>query len=355
MTLRIIVFVFLTLNMQAQYEHIPVFPNLEGANLRSALISAYKPVEVLTLTEARDTLYKRVFLENDSVKCVYTGLTKYLDPNEDPSQYLFQNGGNEDINLEHGYPRSKGADAGSASSNMHHLFPTRVSVNSARGNDPMTELNDNQTDKWYYKNLTSSQIPTSHIDKYSEDNDAGFEPREDFKGNIARAYFYFYTMYENEAFAADPNFFESQIVDLCRWHDKDPVDSLEWLRNYRIASYQSDKVNPFIFDCSLARLFCSNIVEECGTVQVNEPKISSVIIYPNLVFAGNPFKIERADNSDSALEIRLFDMSGRMIELRNVSSQGRFIEFLAPQQKGVYLLQVMSKGELLGSQKLFVL
>ena len=99
-----------------QYDFEPVFRNLEGEELKSAVKNSYTPQSVLTLTQARDTLYRRVYYHKDSVRCIYTGRAKFLDINEDPSQYLFESGGNLDLNLEHSYPRSKGAEFGNASS-----------------------------------------------------------------------------------------------------------------------------------------------------------------------------------------------------------------------------------------------
>ncbi len=116
---------------------------------------------------------------------------------------------------------------------------------------------------------------------YAEDDTNGFEPREDFKGNVARAAFYFYTIYRAEADEADPDFFETQRSTLCDWHDLDPVDSLEWNRNQIIASYQDDKLNPFILDCSLARIYCG--FPACRFVNtINTEETSGTWhIYPN--------------------------------------------------------------------------
>jgi hypothetical protein len=355
MVLRICVFLFFSISLSAQYAHVAVFENLEGESLRAALVSNYKPDTVLTLSHARDTLYRVIYLEDDSVRCVYSGLTKYLDITEDPSQYLFANGGDTDINLEHGFPRSKGAEFGNASSDMHHLYPSRVPVNSARGSDPLMEINDTETDKWFYKDISLTTIPNQNIELFSEDRDQGFEPREDFKGNIARAYFYFYTMYKSEADAADSNFFEDQLDAICQWHYMDPVDSLEWERNYKIARFQSNRVNPFILDCSLARLYCPEIGESCRTVHTEEVSTEAFFIYPNLVLAGYPIIIESAKTLDARFELRIFDMHGRAITVHTSYRSPNEIEIVSPQNKGIYLLQVISGGKLVASRRIYVL
>jgi endonuclease I len=173
-----------------------------------------------------------------------------MDPTQDPNTWAYNNG----IDTEHTWPQSKGA-MGQARSDMHHLYPTRREVNSSRGSDPFAEIPDAETDRWFRKNQMLTSIPTSNIDEYSEKDDIAslFESREDHKGNVARAMFYFYTMYKQEANSADPTFFPLQKDILYDWHRTDPVDSLESARTSLIATYQEGIKNPFIIDSSLVR------------------------------------------------------------------------------------------------------
>jgi hypothetical protein len=68
---------------------------------------------------------------------------------------------------------------------------------------------------------------------------------------VARAQFYFFTVYRNEALAADPGFFEVQKSVLRAWHEADPADAAEYERTCAIAPHQDDKVNPFVIDPTL--------------------------------------------------------------------------------------------------------
>ncbi|MCU0347379.1 MAG: endonuclease, partial [Saprospiraceae bacterium] len=179
----------------AQYQ--PVFPGLDGQALLDKLVSDYKAPVLLSQSFARDTLFARVYAWQDTLTCVYTGYKIYLNPNDDPTQAAFDKG----INTEHTFPQSLGA-MNQAEGDMHHLYPTREDVNGDRGNLPFAEIPDNQTEDWYYLGQEISSIPTSNIDKYSERGNGRFEPREDHKGNVARAMFYFYTMYKGQADAA---------------------------------------------------------------------------------------------------------------------------------------------------------
>ncbi len=241
-------------------QHVPVpvqgqssqiFPGLYGQELLDSLVAHYKPLVVLSYDDARDTLFARIDNHNDSLTGVYSGYTIYVNPAADPTTDAYLKG----INTEHTWPQSKGADAGNAKSDMHHLYPARDAVNSSRSNYPFAEIDDPDTDKWWRHDYYLTTIPTLYIDEYSEtDEDANrFEPREDHKGNAARSMFYFYTMYKSEADNADPNFFLIQKETLYQWHRQDPADTAEVNRTHKIATYQENKPNPFVLDSTLVR------------------------------------------------------------------------------------------------------
>jgi len=304
---------FFTIPVYAQTE-VPVFPNMTGAALLDAVVDAYKPTTVLEYAEARDTMYGTIYLLDDSVRCVYSGHALYLPPNVDPSSHLFMNSSSNGINAEHTYPRSKGADEdnGNPFSDMHHLFPTRSAVNTSRSNFPFGEIVDSQTGFWFYRDEVLNTVPGANIDLWSERINGRFEPREDHKGNVARAMFYFYTMYEAEALEADPDYFESQRAVLCDWHKQDPVDLLEWERTYQIAGHQDDLPNPFVLD--------STLVERCycvGATSVEDLNLAAVSVYPNPV--SNELRIDAVGET----AWRIVSLVGRTV------AQGTFVDSVA--------------------------
>ena len=213
-------------------------------DLINFLQNNYTTNNVLSYNAARDILYGEVDKINGQVKGIYTNFTVTLPENVDPSTHLYENG----IDCEHLWPQSMGASSSPMKSDMHHLRPCKSTVNSSRGNKPFNEINDYQTDNWYWLSNNSSSIPSNNIDEYSESKSGNFEPREDRKGDIARALFYFYTIYNN---VADDNFFQIQKDILYQWHVQDQVDSNELQRTWTIASYQNNIPNPFIVDPSL--------------------------------------------------------------------------------------------------------
>ncbi len=89
---------------------------------------------------------------------------------------------------------------------------------------------------------------------YSESDKVSFEPRELKKGDVARAMFYFRTIYPAQA---NSTFFDKQRATLCQWHTADPVDPGEIARSRRVAQTEQGNENPFALDPSLAkRTYC---------------------------------------------------------------------------------------------------
>ena len=228
-----------------------IFPGLSGTALSSRLVADYSVNNSLGYGPARDFMYSQLDNDNGVVYGIYSDFAALVNPNSsNPRQEAYQGGAG--INAEHSWPQSLGA-TGIARSDLHHLFPSQVDVNRRRSNSPFAEINDRQTEDWILEGEMLSSIPTSNIDAYSEATDSGFEPREVVKGNIARAMFYFYTLYRNQA---DASFFQQQVSTLCDWHLTDPADVAEVERSREIATRQGND-NPFVLDATLAqRLYC---------------------------------------------------------------------------------------------------
>lgn len=223
----------------------------------------YTPATTLGYNPARDILYSAIDIkQGNQLSGIYSNFTITLDPDLDPSTDAY----NQGINCEHTFPQSYGAGDEPQKSNMHHLFPCKSNVNSSRNNHPYGEIPDEDTDNWYFSSTVLHSIPTSNLDMYAEKENDGidrFEPREAVKGDIARAMFYFFCIYND---AADEGFFNNQKDVLFQWHLQDPADEDEIDRTWRIAEYQNNLPNPFIIDESLAERIWFTI----GTPEISE-------------------------------------------------------------------------------------
>ena len=231
----------------------PLATGLEGTSLLDELETTYGTPTTLGYGAARDTMYRTIYNDDGIVEGFYSGLQATVDPNGGDASVQAGDGG---INTEHVWPRSKGAEEEPALSNMHILVPARGEVNTARSNFPFGEIDDADTDRWFFEDEERSTPPTTNIDAWSELDDDNadrdnnrFEPREAVKGDVARALFYFATVYPNRA---DRTFLQTQKETLLQWHADDPVDATEMRRNVLQATYQDNKLNPFVVDPTLA-------------------------------------------------------------------------------------------------------
>ena len=271
-------------------------------DLINYLQNNYKTSTTESYNNARDILYGNIDKNNGSVYCIYTDYSVVLPNNVDPSTHLYENG----MNCEHLWPQSmyEASGANHMKSDMHHLRPCKENVNSYRSNKPYGESVDMQTNNWLWLTYNSSSIPQSNISEYSENGSSIFEPRENVKGDIARAMFYFYTMYSN---VADDEFFENQKEILYTWHQNDPIEQSEINRTWEIAEYQ-DYPNPFILDDTLIQRCYFDVDYMMGDVNQDFIiNILDIIVIMNYILNLNDLneqQLELADmNQDNGINI----------------------------------------------------
>ncbi|CAN5483770.1 hypothetical protein BH23BAC4_BH23BAC4_11700 [soil metagenome] len=230
-----------------------IFPTLGGEQLREALVSSYKTSTTFGYDRARDSLFAAVYYEDGIVRCVYTDWPIMINRNSAvaPRTQAHDQG----VNTEHTWPQSLGAGSGNARSDLHHLFPTRGDANTSRSNHPFAELDPAVVSRWWYLDQSPSSTPDEPLSLWSRTSTtlAAFQPRDEHKGRVARAMFYFYTMYPDEVGADGPEFFGPQMETLYRWHYTYPPDDMEHQRTALIGSYQGGNPNPFVVDSTLIR------------------------------------------------------------------------------------------------------
>ncbi len=264
------------------------------------LIDNYKTSNVLSYNGARDAMYGFIDNNNGIVSCVYTEFSVDNVPTINPRPIVYEGG----IDCEHLWPQSMYEGSQPMKSDIHHLRPSKSNVNSSRGNKPFNESSDNLTQTWYWLDYALNDPPNQNRDKYSESASGIFEPREEMKGDIARAMFYFYTMYSN---VADDDFFENQKEILYTWHQNDPIEQSEINRTWEIAEYQNYP-NPFILDATLIQRCYFDVDYMMGDVnQDSIINILDIIVIMNYILnidGLNEQQIELADmNQDNGINI----------------------------------------------------
>lgn len=195
------------------------YEGLSNSDLESALRADHSGHVSVGYDEARDHMFATVDNKEGSVECVYTGQT--IQTSSSGDAYT------QDFNTEHTWPQSRGAGSEPAKSDMHHLFPTNASANSRRSANRFGDVTSN----------VSWSEGGSKLGETSS-GDVRFEPRDEHKGNVARALFYFAVIYGDDI-PAD----EEQAIR--QWHLDDPVDAAERERNGAVAGIQNSR-NPFI-------------------------------------------------------------------------------------------------------------
>ena len=199
---------------------------LQGQALVRALGDIVTKHKDLGYNAARDAMFSKVDdLDNNNVlECDYTDRRLENVTNRSTAYR-----GGKGFNAEHTWPQSKGA-VGAAKADLHHLFPTDCDANSKRGSFPFGEVATVQWEEGGSKLGLDAQ------------GRRVFEPRDEQKGNTARALFYFYTVYGQRASLEN---FRIEEKTLLAWHKADPVNELERDRNDAVYSYQGNR-NPFV-------------------------------------------------------------------------------------------------------------
>jgi len=180
---------------------------------------------MIAFFESRDTT-----LDRRVVTCVYSGENKiYSEPFD-----FSATGYSREHTYCHSWMPTNPAQNLPEYSDFHHLFPSNLnSANILRSNNPLGEV---------------VNVTTSFLGCKSGTNSNGqvvFEPRDEHKGDAARAIMYeaiCYTSINGNSWALPSN--QDQMI-LKNWHFQDPPDNWEIARNDFIYSVQNNR-NPFV-------------------------------------------------------------------------------------------------------------
>ncbi|WP_052245808.1 endonuclease [Sporosarcina sp. ZBG7A] len=204
----------------------------EGQALKTALHDIISDQRILSYSNVWDALKKTDEDPNNpnNVILLYSGA----------SISKSRNGGNVgDWNREHVWAKSHG-DFGTSNgpgTDIHHLRPTDVQVNSSRGS---LDFDNGGT---AVKGCNGCLKTTN-----------SWEPPDRVKGDVARMIFYMATRYEkgdkvdlelNEKLNNGKNPYHGKLSVLLQWHEQDPIDEFEQNRNNMIFEIQGNR-NPFI-------------------------------------------------------------------------------------------------------------
>lgn len=206
-----------------------------GTALISALYAITCTNRNLTYTPARDSMYANIDDpdNDDIIYDIYVGRSATINSRATAAA--------ADINTEHTWPQSRGANEEPAQSDLHILFSADETANSVRSNNPFGRITGTVT---WTSPAVAGQTERSRLGQGA--SGTVFEPRDSKKGDVARAILYFYVRYRAAPTAsfslANFNVEESTLI---QWSQQDPPDAFERARNNLIFRAQGNR-NPFI-------------------------------------------------------------------------------------------------------------
>jgi endonuclease I len=186
--------------------------------------------------------------------------------------YTKSAGGNNFYNREHTWPNSLGFPSDGATNyaytDLHMLMISDIAYNSSRGNKPYDNCPSGCTEYATTAYNGAGGGSGTYPGNSNWSNASVFQVWSRLKGNVARAMFYMDLRYEGGTHggsgAAEPDLrltdtlslvtttgsnasvaYMGKLSTLIQWHQQDPVDTAEQLRNEVIQTYQGNR-NPFI-------------------------------------------------------------------------------------------------------------
>lgn len=203
------------------------------------------------------------------------------------ASYAKVGGGNTDYNREHTWPKSYGFPSDGSGNypytDTHMLFLSNGSYNSSRGNKPYADCSGSCAE--YVTEVHGDSGGGSGVFPGNSNwaNTSFWQTWGDRKGDVARAVLYMDIRYEGGTHgvtgAAEPDLrltddpaliassssnqsvaYMGLLSDLLSWHEQDPPDERERLRNEAVYSYQGNR-NPFIDHPEWANCLYRN---QCG-------------------------------------------------------------------------------------------
>lgn len=206
------------------------------------------------------TAYQTTDLHRNDANSANIIWDMYSDNPAGPEPYTYTYGTNQCgnynseadcYNREHSFPKSWFNDGYPMYTDLNHLFPTDGYVNGRRGNQPYGQVS---SPTW--TSLNGSKLGPNTYPGFSG---VVFEPRNEYKGDLARGQLYMVTRYQNlvagwqgngnandvlsgNTYPAFDNWYLRMLFD---WHNSDPVSTKEINRNNAVFALQANR-NPYI-------------------------------------------------------------------------------------------------------------
>jgi len=341
--------------------------DLEGYELKTALfniirdfnVQSYNALKGLYQNNSSKNGFKDKYYEND-----HTVLDIYSENPAGPDPYNFDpfdpmGSGNTEgaaFNREHLIPQSYFNEELPMRSDAFHIWPTDSKVNGWRDNyafgtvanaSSATPCNSGAT------NMPCKSQNGSLKGKFTVNNSITvFEPIDDFKGDVARAYFYFATCYQNRMSdfyshsqvgvkamfdGTNDHVFDDDFLEmLIEWHTMDPVSQREKDINDLIYYDFQNNRNPYIDHPEFVYLIWGG---DMNVTDFEHQQRNDVLVFNS---SKNEITVKLLNTDKSIERISIYDLSGRL--KKSVINSGNSSEVkISLQEKGIYILKAEGK------------
>ena len=239
-------------------------------------------------------------------------------------------------NREHSFPKSWFDDLPPMNTDLLHIYPTDGWVNNKRGNLPYGE-----TASATWTSTNGSMVGPSSVQGYQG---TVFEPIDEYKGDLARTYFYIATRYYGEdsqwpgsdmTAGAQPK--PWAVPMLLTWHLADAVSAKEISRNNEVYKYQGNR-NPFIDDPK----FAEKIWGTLNPVEETREERLSMTLWPNP--AQKWLNVSISGYLCSGSVAYIYDTGGCLVQAATVE-EGLVTISTAELPAGIYFLTLSCDGK----------
>jgi hypothetical protein len=250
----------LIVEVSAQADHPGTYydatQNKWAEDLKTTLTGIIDGHNSLGYTLARDQMYGNVDNDDTCSECPTTGCVECVYTGRIGCFYTRAGATSNNFNCEHTWPQSFFSENEPMRSDLYQIAPCDATANSVRASLDFGVVVSSTWSVGGSKkgtDLTGQEV---------------FEPRDSYKGNIARGHFYFIIRYGGSYVGyVNPSKMEAHFRN---WHVSDPVDAVEEQRNEDVYALQYNR-NPFIDHPE----FVDRISSFFGTaVRVLEPEIA---------------------------------------------------------------------------------
>jgi len=324
------------LALQSVYAQAPdgYYSNADGKcgqTLRSALESIISKHTERSYANLWEDFKSTDAKSNGKVCDIYSNSTNYTFGTDQIGGSGYNSEG-DGYNREHSFPNSWFNKEYPMYTDLYHMYPADGYVNNRRSNYPFGEVG------------TVTYTSNNKFSKLGKASNAGytgtvFEPADEYKGDLARSYFYMVTCYDSKVSTWSSDMLSNGDLSnwavslLLKWSENDPVSNKERNRIEAVYKIQGNR-NPFI-DCPGLEEYIWGSKKTTG---VNINTLTGIINVPtdgslryHISTTSGELKVEAYNDHTP---IAIYDIAGRVIVKASINRGEHDYQL----EKGLYIV-----------------